>query len=598
MNLPSISEISIKAKMAIGRFPLTSIWVILGSFYCIFLLENTENDFPDKHFNILMTLILGISWFIGTQFFIEQQKKPKNWQVLKIVVLALLIGFYFYMPFEHRYDSNPEYLIRFFLFLIAGHLFVLIAPFITTWDKNAYWNYLKTIAISIIRSGFFSLILYIGLALALAAIDALFDINIQSERYGQTFIFCLGIVNTLVYLSDFPKNIHEQTKIHFQKALEVLVKYILIPLIILYLIILYAYSFKILIEWELPKGWVSYLVIALSLLGFVIQVIINPIQKEIKSWAINKFYPYFYILLLPLLVLLFIAIFRRITDYGITENRYFIVAIAVWILSITLFLLFSKKKSLKTLPISLFSIAILSSFGFWGAISVSNKSQANQFKNLYSKALQENKLISQTDYIRLQSILDYLDERESITKLDQITGLSMERFRDTLNSDYRNKGWLNTAKIWDSLNLKVDSTTINNSNSNNKYYNYYQNWNTNFTQSIAEYDSFRTLSINANAQVANTGNKDFYIKFNNPEILIEFYEVLNDSLLMELNLKKELEKFTLLGENLYDIPQEKMVISAKNEAFSYKIIISQLSFDKENDTIKFYSLNGFLLSKK
>lgn len=598
MNLPSISEISIKAKMAIGRFPLTAIWSILGSFYCIFLLENTENDFPDKHFNILMTLILGISWFIGTQFFIEQQKKPKNWQVLKIAVLALLIGFYFYMPFEHRYDSNPEYLIRFFLFLLAGHLFLLIAPFVTTWEKNAFWNYLKAVAVSIVRSGFFALILYIGLALALAAIDALFDINIQSERYGQTFIFCLGIVNTLVYLSDFPKNIHEQTKIHFQKALEVLVKYILIPLIILYLIILYAYSFKILIEWELPKGWVSYLVIALSLLGFVIQVIINPIQKEIKSWAINKFYPYFYILLLPLLVLLFIAIFRRITDYGITENRYFIVAIAVWILSITLFLLFSKKKSLKTLPISLFSIAILSSFGFWGAISVSNKSQANQFKNLYSKALQENKLISQTDYIRLQSILDYLDERESITKLDQITGLSMERFRDTLNSDYRNKGWLNTAKIWDSLNLKVDSTTMVEGNSNNKYYNYYQNWNTNFTQSIAEYDSFRTLSINANAQVANTGNKDFYIKFNNPEILIEFYDVLNDSLLMELNLKKELEKFTLLGENLYDIPQEKMVISAKNEAFSYKIIISQLSFDKENDTIKFYSLNGFLLSKK
>lgn len=598
MNLPSISEIFIKAKMAIGRFPLTSIWVILGSLYCVFLLENTENDFPDKHFNILMTLILGISWFIGTQFFIEQQKKPKSWQVLKIVVLALLIGFYFYMPFEHHYNSNPEYLIRFFLFLIAGHLFLLIAPFVTKWEKNAFWNYLKAVAVSIVRSGFFALILYIGLALALAAIDALFDIHIRSERYGQTLIFCLGIVNTLVYLSDFPKNIHEQTQIQFQKALEVLVKFILIPLLILYVVILYAYSIKILMEWELPKGWVSYLVIALAFLGLIIQVIINPVQKTLKSWAINKFYPYFYILLLPLLVLLFIAIFRRISDYGITENRYFVVAIAVWIFSIILYLLFSKKKSLKVIPLSLFCVAMFTSFGFWGAISISNKSQANQFKHIYTKALQENKLISETNYLRLQSILDYLDEREATTKLDEIIGLSIESFRDTLPTDHRNKGWLNTAKIWDTLNLKVDSTTLDVTNANNKYYNYYQNWNTNFTVSIAEYDSFRTFIINNNYIIDSKESEDFYIKFNNPKLQIEFYDVLNDRLMMALDLKKELEKFTYLGSNLYDVPQEKLIISGQNEAFSYKIIITQLSFEKEYDSIRFNHLNGYLLSKK
>lgn len=598
MNLPSISEIFIKAKMVVGRFPLTSIWVILGSFYCIFLLENTENDFPDHHFNLLMTLILGISWFIGMQFFIEQQKKPKAWQSLKLVVLALLIGFFFYMPVEHHYDTNPKYLIRFFLFLIAGHLFVLIAPFIIKWNKNVYWNYLKIMAISIVRSAFFSGILYLGLALALAAVEALFDIQISGKRYGQTFVFCLGIVNTLVYLSDFPKNTFEQTQIQFQKALEVLVKYILIPLIILYLIILYAYSFKILMDWELPKGWVSYLVIALSLLGFLIQVMINPIQKEIKSWAINKFYPFFYILLMPLLILLFVAIFRRITDYGITENRYFVVAIAVWICGIAVYFLLSKQKSLKILAISLFSIAILSSFGFWGAIDVSNKSQANQFKQLYTKALQNNRVVSQTDYNRLQSILDYLDERESATKLDQIIGLSIERFRDTLNSDYRNRGWLNTVKIWDTLNLKVDPTTLSDSNANNKYYNYDHDWNTNFTESIAGYDSFRTLSINDNSSIDSTESKDFYIKFNNSDIRIEFYDVLNDSLIMELDLRKELQRFTFLGENLYNVSQDKLIISDQNDLLSYKIIISQLAFNKENDSIKFYSLNGFLLSKK
>ena len=67
---------------------------------------------------------------------------------------------------------------------------------------------------------------------------------------------------------------------------------------------------------------------------------------------------------------------------------------------------------------------------------------------------------------------------------------------------------------------------------------------------------------------------------------------------MELDLRKELQRFTFLGENLYNVPQDKLVISDQNDVLSYKIIISQLSFNKENDSIKFYSLNGFLLSKK
>lgn len=597
MNLLSISEITGKAKLAIGRFPLTSIWAIAGSFYCIYLLENANYDFPDKHFNTVMTLILGVSWFIGAQFFIEQQKNIKNWLVLKIIVLALLIGFFFYLPQEQHYDTNPEYLIRFFLFFIAGHLFVLVAPFIAKWEKNAYWNYLKTIAISILRSGFFSGILYLGLALALAAIDALFDVNISSKRYGQTFIFCLGIVNTLVYLSDFPKNIHAQIQIHFQKALEVLVKYILIPLIILYLAILYAYSFKILIDWELPKGWVSYLVIALALLGFLIQVIINPIQKDIRSWTINKFYPFFYVLLLPLIALLFVAIFRRITDYGITENRYFVLVIAIWILAICLYLLFSKIKSLKVLPISLFSIAILASFGFWGAIGVSKKSQTNQFKELYTKALNQNKVLSQDDLNRLKDILDYLEERKTISKLNEITGLNIESFRDTINSEYQDKGWLNTTKIWDTLAIKIDSTTIEDSYKDDTYFSYYLNWNTTFLTPVEGYDMFRTISLN-NDETIKADNTDFYTKYDGEKTQISFYNTTNDSLITILDLKSEFKKISHLGHNLNKVAREKLTITYESKVLSFKIIPNEFSFRKENDSIYVNYMTGFLFSKK
>src|SRR5690606_2926956 len=119
----------------------------------------------------------------------------------------------------------------------------------------------------LLRSAFFSGVLYIGLVLALLAIQALFNVSIPDRRFGQLFVFCLGIMNTWVYLSDFPKKVISLTDIYFNKPLEVFVKYILIPLILLYIVILYAYGFKIIFQWELPKGWVSYLVTALAILG-------------------------------------------------------------------------------------------------------------------------------------------------------------------------------------------------------------------------------------------------------------------------------------------------------------------------------------------
>src|SRR5699024_8061500 len=98
----------------------------------------------------------------------------------------------------------------------------------------------------------------------------------------------------------------------------------------------------------------SGLIIALSILGFSIHIIIHPVQRKQSSALINKFHPWFQILLLPLLVLLFIACFRRISDYGFTEPRYFLLLLDVWILGMTLYLLLAEKKRMHVLPISVF----------------------------------------------------------------------------------------------------------------------------------------------------------------------------------------------------------------------------------------------------
>ena len=597
MNFPSISEITDKAQNAFKRFPLTLLWAIFGTFFCIYLIEYNSRDFFDVHSDIVLTLIVGISWLIGTQFFIEQLEIPKKSQWIKLVVLALLGLLYWYFPKEQHYDDSPVYLFRFFLFLIAGHLFVLFAPFLLKWDKNAYWNYLKSIGTAIIRSLFFSGILYVGLILALAAIDALFDVSIKGKRYGQLFLFCLGIVNTWIYLSDFPKNILQNTTIYFQKALEVLVKYILIPLVILYLAILYAYSAKIVIQWELPKGWVSYLVIALSFLGYIIQVIINPIQKNLKSWTINKFYPWFYFLLIPLNALLFVAILRRITDYGITENRYFVIAIAIWNVGILAYLLLSRKKALKVIPISLFVITLLSSIGFWSAFKVSENSQVNQFNTLFTSVKNKNNTATEEELDRLKSILDYLEDRKKVSRLDGITRLNLEGFRDTIVDDYRNHGYLDQAKIWDSLAIKLDSTTMTKSDYTNEYYNLYSTWDKPHYNNISDYDQFAYLDLYAyNEHTITLDTLEIVLETNAKKLTINSKN--SSAVLLEFPLASKLDALTKYDQNINKAPEKELILEAQSKAISARLIFIELSFNKNNDTIELNNVKAALFLKR
>ena len=47
MQLPSLGEISEKAKNAFRRFPVTLIWAILGSSYCIYVIDDNANHLFD-----------------------------------------------------------------------------------------------------------------------------------------------------------------------------------------------------------------------------------------------------------------------------------------------------------------------------------------------------------------------------------------------------------------------------------------------------------------------------------------------------------------------------------------------------------------------
>lgn len=596
MNFPSLKELSEKAKSAFARFPVTLLWSLLGSIFCIAVVFDDTRTLFNEYSDIFLTLILGVSWFIGTRFLIEQFENPKKWQWLKLITLALLIAFYFHLPALDKHYGIDTYYIRFTLYLIGGHLFVLFAPFVFKWNAAAYWNYLKSMGVSIARSGLFSGVLFLGLVLALLAIDALFEVNIKDDRFFQLFIFCLGVVNTWIYLSDFPKNVHQETKVYFHKAIEVFVKYILLPLVILYLIILYAYSVKIVFQWELPKGWVSYLVTALAILGFVVEMLMHPVQKMVQSRTMNKFHPWFYILLLPLIVLLFAAIFRRIADYGITENRYFILVVAFWILGITLYMLISKKRQLKLIPLSLFAIAILSSFGPWGAFEISKSSQLKQFKKVYANVMQNGKMATGDEYNQLRSIIDYFGDLKAADVLDETIGFPMETYKDTSESKYRYYVYDMPEKALDSLGIKVVPDDIDEILGVDNYYNFGVSNINSISFNIQEYDYFTPVYL-TEYEDRTMEVSDYKVHYSAKKNELKLTSKINDSLVLKMPLTNSLLKLKSKGNSRYEADRSLLEIQKENDSISGKLFMKQISFRAKNDSIFSVYSEGYLFLK-
>jgi hypothetical protein len=217
--------------------------------------------------------------------------------------------------------------------------------------------------------------------------------------------------------------------IEYKKPLRIFVEYILIPIIVIYFIILYFYLFKIVFLQKIPNGWVCVPILIFSFIGILAYLLIYPIRNDRSKPIIFTFARYFYFILLPLLSLYFIAIILRIKPFGITEDRYLGFVLGVWILIISLYIIFSKRDNIIIIPTSLIVILLLSAIGPWGMFQLSIQNQVFRLeKNLKrNHILSHNEILhdktdiklSENDAKSIQSILQYLykrDELENIRK--------------------------------------------------------------------------------------------------------------------------------------------------------------------------------------
>jgi len=84
--------------------------------------------------------------------------------------------------------------------------------------------------------------------------------------------------------------------------------------------------------------------------------------------------------------MLFYAIYLRINQYDLTINRYFVVVFGLWLLVISIYYIFSKKKHLSIIPAILTLFTIIISVGPWSVYSLPESRQLDRLKTNLEKA--------------------------------------------------------------------------------------------------------------------------------------------------------------------------------------------------------------------
>ncbi|HBZ00417.1 MAG TPA: hypothetical protein DEO84_03750 [candidate division Zixibacteria bacterium] len=385
-KLPSYERLLLGASAAVSRFPLVLLSAILGTAFLVMIIENEKG--PPEHTLVKLTLTcaLGISLFFGLATLTEsKQWKKSNAIVLHASGVVLLVLYFLFLT------PNPlmPYLtmIRFALLLIALHFMVAFLPFMGGGQVNGFWQYNKSLFMRFLISALFSAVMFAGLAFALLAAKELFGLKFPDRRYFQLWIIIVGVFNTWIFLAGVPRELRQLNEdTQYPNVLKIFTQYILLPLVALYLVILYAYELKIIFNWNWPKGWVSQLVSWFSVAGILSLLLLWPLRELTENRWIRTFTRWFFRALIPLIVMLFMAILQRVGVYGITINRFLVLAMATGLAIVTLYFVLARKKDIRFIPIIVFAIALLSAYGPWSAFTISQHSQQARLGVLLSKS--------------------------------------------------------------------------------------------------------------------------------------------------------------------------------------------------------------------
>ncbi|MDO5089082.1 MAG: DUF4153 domain-containing protein, partial [Leptotrichiaceae bacterium] len=416
-------------------------------------------------------------------------------------------------------------------------------------------------------------------------------------------VFIFGIIFFLSRLKSVDENLEEY---EIDAIFKMLLKFIIIPLILIYTGVLYVYLGKILVYLKIPNGVISHLVLWYTTFSLFIIVIVTPMAE--KDNIISLFKKIFPKVSVPLIILSLIAIFIRIKQYAVTESRYYIVIIALWLLFCMILYIFrTNRTNLTFIIVSLIFIIFVAIYSPVNAVKISLLSQNKRLEKLLVQnglvkdgKLVKNPALSNSAKAEIDSVVDYLLYKGmspySVKRSERAGNL--QPFGKTYENPEEFKNAIGMDRSWDgyySGHLK-ETKIIYKINENIQYDNYiskvygYEY----LIQYVRDYGKYQKVSEKYNV-IKNIDEISILNTSDGKEIL----KIDINKILTEIMLKKE---FSVENSNEIEkiIPEKAMEYIGENENIKYKVAFKYI-YTQKNDEGKYPVENyymDFLFSEK
>jgi len=359
---------------AVSRFPLA---VLLAGFLTIYKLwADSPNEADEK---VLGTLAASFLWVVAVDLFVESQGRSQSargvaW-IAGIAAIALL--------FHFRWEAwlFPPLLFGFLLFAVG------LAGQLRTGERNAaFWLFNHRLWLAAALGLIGAVMFGGGLSIILETLNFLFGLELPEKWHERIWTIALGFLAPVSWLALSPQNFTdkisgEETEFT-TRAVATIVRFVLVPLLLVYTAILYAYALKIGLAWTLPKGTLGSLVVGYLLAGAATLLLAYPIRDSGGALVRLFWRNWVWLTVLPVL-LLYLAVYTRMAAYGLTEPRYMVMLIGNWALLLAILRIWRPDGfDLRLIPGTLAVLLLAASFGPWGIVGASVRSQTAELAGI------------------------------------------------------------------------------------------------------------------------------------------------------------------------------------------------------------------------
>lgn len=392
---------------AISRYPLSTLFFTATIIMSILFIHSEGSD---SHYSEILALSIGgvaaaVGQAVYERFF--RGKQLFRWIIYTIVILFITL--YYWLFLNHYAEYNSIVSIRSSVLISA-----LIVAYIWIPSINNKFSF-STAFLAAFKGYFtsllFSIVLEIGMLSVLGAFSSLIY-EIDYKIFFDFTVLIFGLFAPLYFFSYIPRysitgepvSEKDRYALSIPKILEVMVSYIMIPLIAAYTVILLLYIIPNLGGQFWYDNLLEPLLVSYVVAGLVALFLAERIQTKSTS-LFKQFFPK---ILLVISMFQTLASVLKINQFGLTHGRYYVILFGLFaIISSVIYNFFKNKETYIPALFILFSIVSITPP--IDAMTVGLNAQVSFVENI----LEQNNMLNDHTVVQNESLS--LDDREKIS---------------------------------------------------------------------------------------------------------------------------------------------------------------------------------------